>query len=199
MVDPVAIERCKVITPPMGEPVSVPELRAHLRIDHGDEDALLAVYAAAACMDIEETCNRALVSRTLETTLDRWPSGNAIALPRPPLVSVTSVTITNELGVSRVWSSADYLVDKDSEPGRIVLKTGVSWPSDTLAPVNGIRIRWVAGYGDADDVPALLAMGLRLLAGEYFENRESLVVGAGVVASELPAVKRIVRLFKLEY
>ncbi|MCK9569543.1 head-tail connector protein [Candidatus Pacearchaeota archaeon] len=79
-------------------------------------------------------------------------------------------------------SGADYFVDSKSEPGRIVLAYGKSWPSTTLRPVNGICVTYVAGYGYSDEVPQAVKQAMKLLIGHWYENRETTIamnVGAG--------------------
>ena len=78
-------------TPPAIEPVTLEELKDHLRVDSVDEDALLTGLLAAAREWCEGFQNRAYITQTLQLWLDEWPAGNAIVLPRPPLQSVASV------------------------------------------------------------------------------------------------------------
>jgi len=81
-------------------------------------------------------------------------------------------------------SGADYIVDDKSEPGRIVLAYGKSWPSTTLRTANGVCVTFIAGYGDeASDVPRNIWVGMLLLLGHYYENREAVTSGQKI---ELP-------------
>lgn len=130
----------KVITPPAAEPVKIEEVRAQLRIELDDEsyDDILQPLITAAREWCEGYQNRAYVEQTLELALDYWPRGQTIELPRPPLRSVTSVVYGSE-----TWDSANYAVDDYSFIGRIVAK---SWPPGALPDVNGIKVRYVAGY-----------------------------------------------------
>jgi hypothetical protein len=43
----------------------------------------------------------------------------------------------------------DLIIDTSSEPGRISLGYSVQWPTVTLRPINSVKIRFTAGYGDA--------------------------------------------------
>ena len=79
-----------------------------------------------------------------------------------------------------------YFVDTKSEPGRIVLNSGNSWPSTTLRPANGVCITFIAGYGDAaTDVPKKIKQAMLLLIGHYYENREA-VLSTGMNAVTVP-------------
>src|SRR5690606_14420890 len=142
------------------------------RVDGTDEDTLITGLIAAARETVETFAGRALITQTWELVLDDWPDSDTIKLPRPPLQSVTSVTYVDEAGVSHTLSSASYIVDTDSEPGRLVLKAGESWPSETLQAANGVRVRYAAGYGAAAAVPEKFKLAVKLLAVHWYENRE---------------------------
>lgn len=176
----------KLITGPGIEPVSLPEAKLHLRVDGDDDDTAIMSQLMAARRWAEQAAWRAFITQTWELTMDAFPGTDRIELPRPPLQSVTSVKYTIDAGTEYTYASSNYIVDTDNEPGRIVLKSTSSWPSDSLYPVNGVRIRFVAGYGDdAEDVPEHFRQAVLLLLGHWYENREQVVV-SGAVPKELP-------------
>jgi len=163
-----------VVTPPVREPVSVEEVKAQLRVDYADEDGLIAAYIGAARETLERLLWRAFITQTLALTLDAWPEGNAIRLPRPPLQVVSAVTWTDAVGAVHVLDAGTYAVDTTSEPGRVVLRAGQAWPGSALAPAAGVRVTYTAGYGDeADTVPEAIRQAIRLLAAHWFEHREA--------------------------
>lgn len=180
-----------VVTAPAEEPVSLAEAKLDLRVDHSDEDELIEEYITAAREHVENVTWKALVTQTLEAAFDAWPQGSELVLPRPPLQSVASVTYTDSDGNDTVWDSANYIVDTRRKPGRIVLGYGKSWPTATLQPVNGIVVRYVAGYGAESAVPALYKKAIKLLVGEMYEHREATVIAAGAVATELRRLNQI--------
>lgn len=167
---------------PASEPVSLDEAKLHLRVDGDDEDDFIAGLLVAAREYFEETTRRALISQTWRLSLDEWP--DEIELPKPPLVSVTSITYKDDVGAQTTLSSSVYLVDTESEPGRIVLASGQSWPAGTLYPVNPIQVTYVAGYGAATAVPERMKQAIKLLLGHWYENREATV--AGTIMKEIP-------------
>lgn len=181
---------------PAVEPVHVIEARDHLRVDSGDDDSVIEDVISAAREHIEEAARRALVTQTWKLYLDEWPVFDFINLPRPPLQSVTSVKYTDKDGLQTTWDSSNYLVDTASEPGRIVLAYGVSWPNVTLRPMNPIEVTFVAGYGDPDDVPQRWRRAILLLAGHWYENREATI--SGTIARTVPfAVESLINLDRI--
>lgn len=128
---------------------------------------------------------RALVTQTLEWYLDYFPgTSGSIALPDPPLQSVTSIVYTDTDDDDTTVSTDVYSVDTVSEPGRIVVNYGQQWPSTvTLATMNPIKITFKAGYGDAGtDVPEDIKAYMKALIATMYENRETEITGT-IVAS----------------
>lgn len=177
-----------LVTAPAVEAVTVDDLKSHLRIDGTDEDTVLAAIVAAARIHVEQTIlRRALITQTFDLYFDDFSTSGLIRLPRPPLVSVTGVYYTPEGGVETTFSGANYVVDNKTTPGAVVLKRNCSWPADVLEPVNGVRVRFVAGYGaNGTSVPAPILQAIKLLGGDLYENREGSVVGQGVSVVSVP-------------
>lgn len=173
-------------TPPVTEPITVSEAKSHLRVDFADDDTLIGTLITAARKKAEDYLWRAVLTQTYDLFLDEFPCGDRIRLPRPPLASVTGVYYTPDGSSEQTFSSANYHVDNASEPGGVVLKLGYTWPSDTLQAVNGVRVRFVAGWSSAANVPATIVAAIKLIIGHLYENREGVVVGQGISITQLP-------------
>ena len=117
-----------VTTEPIIEPITVTELKTFARIDGSDEDTYLAGLIIAIRQAVENYLGRALISQTITLSMDWWP-GEAVKLPRPPLISVTSVGILDEDNAETSYSSDNYYLDTRSEPGLIVIKNGATLPA----------------------------------------------------------------------
>jgi len=182
----------KLVTAPAVEPVTLTEAKAHLRVDVTDDDTLISSLITSARQYIERAIRRALITQTWRASIDEFPATGEIILPKPPLQSVTSIQYTDINDSTSTVSSSTYTVDTDSEPGRIVLKYGQTWPSSSLAVTNPIQITFVAGYGLAAGVPAHFKQAILLLVGHWYENREA-ITSTGGIPKELPyAVKSLI-------
>src|SRR5262245_7038895 len=172
-----------LVTAPAVTPLTLAEVKKHLRVSSSDQDDLITIYLKAATdyLDGEHGfLGRALVTQTWLLTIDEFPTAE-IKLPLPPLQSVTSVKYDDSAGVEQTVASTDYYVDTASEPGWVVPLANVSWPT-TLDAINAVRIEYVAGYpADSSSPPDLAAnvpfnikAGLMLMIAELFERREEM-------------------------
>lgn len=174
----------KLVTGPAVEPISLATAKVNLRVDVDDDDTFISGLIVTARRYVEAVSARALISQTWDYVLDDWPD-SPFTIPRPPLQSITSIKYVDEDGVEGTVDSGDYVVDTFSEPGRVALASDASWPSDTLQPIAGVRIRFVAGFGDeAADVPETYTKAMDLLIGHWYENREA-VATSGAVPKQL--------------
>ncbi|WP_439816221.1 head-tail connector protein [Zavarzinia sp. CC-PAN008] len=181
---------------PSVEPLSLEAMKVHLRLETDDEDALVLHLVAAARSACEAATGRALLDQAWCLWLDAWPD-RAINLPRPPLRSLTGVSLFDGEGAEVALSADDWTLDTAGEPARIRLDPAVRPAS--ARRLNAIAIRYRAGYGTtADQVPAPLVQGIALLAAHWYERREAVAdptlapVPYGVAA--LWAPYRLVRL-----
>jgi uncharacterized phiE125 gp8 family phage protein len=173
---------------PAIEPVSIVETKSQCRIDESEDDGLLAGYLLAARQHVEIYTGRALIQRTFDLKLDFcWPRCSGmleILLPKPPKVSVTSISYLDTDGATQVLSGSLYQLTERYGSGLIVPAYGQSWPSVRWQH-DAITVRYVAGYGaTASDVPEPIRQSIMLLAAHYYANREPVVTGT--IVNELP-------------
>ncbi len=154
------------------EPVTLAEAKVYLRIDTSDDDATISALITAAREYCESFQNRAYITQTWELSFDSFPP-MPIKLPRPPLISVESIKYIDNTGAETTLDPSDYVLDTYSEPGRIAFNYGKCWPSVTLQPVNAVRIRYTAGYGDASKVPQSVKQAMLIYIAHRYEHPET--------------------------
>jgi uncharacterized phiE125 gp8 family phage protein len=170
----------KIATPPTVEPVSATEAKLHLKMDATTDDTLIANLITAARETVEAIARRALITQTWDLVMDEWPAGDELMIPLPPLqtiVSVKYVTQNGLLATPTTFAVANYAVDTYSEPGRMKLVYGAAWPGDSLYTLNGVIVRFTAGFGVAVNVPLKYKQAILLLVGHWYANREQVVSG----------------------
>ncbi len=176
---------------PAEEPLSLTEGKLHLRVTHASEDDLITSYMKTARQQVEVTTRRCLVTQSLALKLGRFPCGKTpILLRRPPIQSVTSITYVDTDGATQTLGTDIYRFILN-EPGWVELKYGQVWPA-TRCESQAVTVNFIAGYGDAEDVPEMAKSAIRLILGDLYANREQ--VNIGNITSDLPAVKAIMSL-----
>ena len=171
-----------LITGPTHEPLSLGETKDHLRVDGTDDDALIEALIIAARRHAEGFTWRVFISQVWDLHLDAFPTGTLL-LPTPPLISVASVKYYDAADVQQTLAASTYQVDAASEPGRLALADGQSWPTPDVR-LNAVTIRFTAGWADRSQVPADIKSALLLLIGHWFAHRETVIVGQ--TPAELP-------------
>ena len=174
----------KLETAPANPVLALDDVKDHLRVTGNDEDDYIASLIEAVRGHFEGPfglLKRCLVDQTWKFYLDDFTS--EIEMPLPPLNSVEHIKYYDTDGVQQTLSTDVYDVDDKSEMGRIVLKSGQSWPAVEIG-INKVEIEFIAGYG-ADDtaIPDDLRHAMLLIIGHYYENREDT---APITIKEIP-------------
>jgi uncharacterized phiE125 gp8 family phage protein len=164
-----------LVTAPAAEPVTLGELKQHLRLEHDLLNDPLTSYLTAARQYVEKVCDVALLTQTWRLTLDGWPSDGVIRPPRGPLQSVTSIVYDATDGTAATLTASAYRVDADG--GRVVPAWGTTWPS-ARAQAGAVRITYVAGWASAALVPEDAKHCIKLLASLWFANNVPVTQGA---------------------
>lgn len=177
-----------IVTVPATEPLSLAEVREHLRLEseEGDVSVLNALIKAARQV-VEGLTERVLITQTWDWFMDAFPAGD-LEVPYPPLqagAEITSIKYYDTAGVEQTWAASNYSLDTDSVPGRISRAYGVSYPS-TRPMNNAVTVRFVAGYGLASAVPQPIKQAMLILVAHWYGQRELVSTEAGVTPTEVP-------------
>ncbi len=164
-----------IITPPAVEPLTLAEVKTHLRLDGSAEDALLASLVVAARQYLEATTGLALITQRLRFYRDDWPADGLIQLAIAPLQSVESVTIYDAAGNPLAVALTGHVLDSAASPARLFLPA----QPPTSRPLNGIEIDVTAGFGNTGaDVPDTLKRAMLMHVALMYELR-------GAIPSEM--------------
>jgi uncharacterized phiE125 gp8 family phage protein len=175
-------------------PVTLAEAKAHLRITHDEEDALVARLIGTATSYFDGyagVLGRCILQQSWTLYRDAFPSG-AITIPLGQLIAVTGFDYTSTAGTNVAISATDYVVDLYA--GQVLPVS--TWPDTSDVP-NAVRLTYTAGYGDEiRDVPDAIRHAILLLVGHWYENREAVAVGA--TPAEVPmAVDALIAPFRI--
>lgn len=173
-----------LIEPPAIEPVSLAEVKEHLRVDGPEEEPLIVALITTARLTIEHLAGLALISQRWAVLLDSWPETPAIELPVAPVASIDALRVYDEAGGASLIAADQYFADLASRPARLVRSDVSAWPAPGRV-ANGIEIELTAGFGALPvDVPETLRWAVLMLVGHWFENRAA--VGADSQLRHMP-------------
>lgn len=163
----------QITVEPTVEPIDVDEVKDFARIDGTDEDTFITNYIIKTVRRATERyLNRALNTQTIKLELDEW-NVKRIELPRPPLISVSSIVTVDEDDSTTTYSTDNYYYVTTHEPGYVVIKNDSSVPINETRKTGGFRITYTAGYGNsASDVPIDIRTAMLLWATAIYEKRD---------------------------
>ncbi|MFF2320931.1 head-tail connector protein [Agrobacterium sp. NPDC058088] len=157
-----------LIHPPQVEPLTLAEVKAHLRLDGGEEDALLAALLRTAREHLERVTSLCLIRQTWRLYLDRWPENGVILIGKGPVQVIETILVFNAQGRAADITGADRLLDGTARPARLWLRD----PPSPGRAMNGIEIDFIAGYGEAGtDVPDTLKRAMLMHVAQMFAFR----------------------------
>lgn len=158
----------------------------HLQISSAvtdEDDYIEDILIPAGRERGESATNRQWITATWDLKLRSFPMGTTIRMPKPPLLTVSSITYVDSNGTTQTLASSRYSVRTYAGPkaqnGFVELAYGDVWPT-TRAQEDAVTIRFTCGYGaTAASVPTQLRRALLVdIASMYEPGRKDLVVGS---------------------
>lgn len=168
-----------LITPPTAYPVTLDEVKNHLRVDGVQEDSLLLGLIAAVTGHLDGA--NGLLGRAIITQAWLQTEPHFEAEIRLSVLDVQEITSLSYLDESGAW--VDLAADAYglTTDGYLAPAFGGRWPTTARAR-EAVKIRYVAGYGDPAAVPPALKSAILLHIGHLYRCREAV----GEEMSELP-------------
>jgi uncharacterized phiE125 gp8 family phage protein len=167
-----------------------------LRLSNGSiEDEHIERLIRAAVDVYEDETQKAAMPQTWELVLSGFPCSGLIELPRPPFISISSVSFYDADDVLDNWdgSPSEYVVTPSGRYTPAILRPVVDGEFPTTA-VRGdaITITYRCGHQVDESVdPPTGAMleseliGIELLVGELYKQRTLSQVGTSIVEAPL--------------
>lgn len=157
-----------LVTPPATEPLSLAEVKAHLRVDHDREDQLIAQTLKAATQYVEFACDQKMLTQVWRQYVDCFPVTRELALTVKPVQSVAAITAFGRDGTPNALSLDDVEMVRGLLPPVLRFSAAV----DPGLAVNGLEIDLVVGLGDLGvDIPDTLKRAILMLVAHWYEFR----------------------------
>ena len=159
--------------------VTLDEAKAHLRVDHTDDDAYITALISVASVAAADRTDRTIGIREWEwraighDLCRRLTSRWWLRVPAPPLLDVISIKYRDTEGAEQTSPPEDYEIVGVGAPqgGFIRLKSGRSWPSVEPGAEAAV-IHFKAGY---EEVPETLKQAVLLMIGHLYNSRGEMI------------------------
>tara|TARA_R110000744_G_scaffold72211_3_gene145158 strand:+ start:424 stop:1014 length:591 start_codon:yes stop_codon:yes gene_type:complete len=180
--------------------VSLIEAKLHCKIDVSTDDALITNLISAATHLSEEYTNRFFINTDVVMYCSEWKDLDWLFKSNVSF-DIASDTLEylapNDNNIYTIWNVSNYNVITEYQPSQVIISENISFPS-VQKRTDAIKISYKAGYGAAaSDVPEEIKQAILLTIGNWYANRESVVVGR--IATELPLnVKWLLDTYKVQ-
>lgn len=166
---------------PETEPIPLAEAKAWLRVEHDDDDDVIAALIAGARVHVEAQTRRALITQSWRLIRDAWPADGRIAVLPAPLQALAAARVYRLDGTTQAIEPAAFVADTAGAPA-VLSFTGGALPA-TGRVIAGIELDVEVGYGDEPaEVPEPLRQAIRFLVAHWYENCGLIAVGQAVAA-----------------
>ena len=162
--------------------ITTAEAKQHLKVDTSADDSYIDDLVQAATESAQIFTNRFFVDTVLTQHGDTWC--DLAVLFKSPVSSTTHIKYYDSDNTIQTLATSVYLTDLTHNPARVGLKPNQSFPS-IANRISAVECKYTVGYGSAaSDVPTAIKQALLLTIGNWYENRQEVVVGR--TATELP-------------
>tara|TARA_R110002020_G_scaffold62451_1_gene167138 strand:- start:328 stop:906 length:579 start_codon:yes stop_codon:yes gene_type:complete len=185
----------QVITAATTYPVSTTEAKSHLKVDTSADDTYIESIIKAATQLSEEYTNRFFINTVIDQTCSSF--ADLQTLFKSKVNDVQYVKYYDSDNSLQTLADTEYDKMLSYEPSQIQLADGKSFPTITKRN-DAVICRYTVGYGSAaSDVPEIIKQAILLTIGNFYENRNSVVIGR--IATELPMnVKWLLDTYKVQ-
>jgi len=178
------------VMPPAETPVSLDEVKAHLKVEHTDDDTYLRALIQVVTDHLDGysgILGRALVTQTWRMDLRRFPGDRELRLPLLPVQAISAINYWDALNADQTLATSAYSLHINSFGPVILFSGGALWPG-LYNRADAVRVTFVAGYGDAAAVPAPIKHAMLLMIGDLYANRGEKIRGDSVAEPAIDAL-----------
>lgn len=160
-------------------PVSIPEMRAYLRLDSTSQDLVIELALKAAILFVQQKTSRVLAPAAFRFSTPAWCEG--IQLPLLPARSAIAVSYLDQNGNEVLVDSANWRFERIGGRGWIWRNTSFTIPTLYTFSKDRVFVDFEAGYdpdegtGTGDDPELVLRPDAKIvcmmLAQHWFEHR----------------------------
>lgn len=159
----------EIVTAPTAAPISLDDVKAHLRIDGSDADVALEAFRQAAIDDVARYTGLALAPQIVRYCSPGWE--DLRHLPVAPITSVEISYLDVDYAEHVLDASSYRLIGADTLSSSVAIKSAVTRP--IIAQVaDAVRVTISCGY---TTVPPAIKLAMLMLTADWELNRENSV------------------------
>jgi len=172
----------KIVTPASSLPVSVADMKTHLRETSSDMDSLIEGYIEAAVQLFEQRTNKAIMPQTWKLTLQDTEVKEKVTIYKYPILGFSSITYYDADNASQSLTNSqdDYISYVDGRPGSLIFDD----PPTTYVRDDAMTITFLAGY---ETIPNDVLLAIKMLVWRMYVHPDD------PVSERLSFVDKIVR------
>ncbi len=159
-------------------PVTVEEFKDFAKIQYTSEDTLLEALLEAATNVLESYTNRVFVERTFRgefvyPACSKFEPLSFITIKQSPLISITNIQqYDSDTSTYVTIDATNYVIKTKSGYSRVLFNTGfVFYTYSFLEVAYPLRSEFIAGFGEAADVPEAIKTAIKMYTKFLHANR----------------------------
>lgn len=186
-------------------PITLAEIKQHLIVDHDEDDALIMRYLVAAFDYADPRTDQSMRVKRFRVFGRQWPC-EGVLLPHGPVRRVESVTYLDSDDIAQTLAADTFGIYQHY--GQQVLEFHEAPPAVGSCRRDAVSVQYLAGYGKLSDqvtdsygfpytlpivlgdtgsggvveagtrIPERVKQAIFMLVAHWYENRETVVVGA---------------------
>ncbi len=161
-----------LINPPANEPISVSEIKDHLRILNDDNNDDLSGLGVSARHALEARSGFAFLPQVWAYQTERQGQTD-IVLPITPVLEINALEIVHDDGSLEAIDRDHFRVELGSVSRIRLNQYSLASQVVNFSPRDHIKITFTAGHRSIGDIPPELRHAIRILIAHFYENRES--------------------------
>src|SRR5437868_15108325 len=113
-----------LLSGPAVEPITLAQAKQFIRVEHNDDDDVIAALIAGSRIHVETQTRRALITQSWRLVRDVWPELGCVPVLPVPLRTLDAARVYRSDGSTLAIDVAAFAVDKVAAPGRLAFTRG---------------------------------------------------------------------------
>src|SRR5437660_8133399 len=108
-----------LLSGPAVEPLTLADAKQFIRVEHNDDDDVIAALIAGARIHVETQTRRALITQSWRLTRDVWPATGCLTLLPVPVKTLDAVRVYKSDETTLALDGSGFTLDKSDAPARL--------------------------------------------------------------------------------